>query len=568
MCGKDKYLGGRSLVFALFLSSTILAACGGVDVEDIGASIRDRIESEEPFAAGGPDSFRDEIRAFYEGREFEAAWVGSKRSRDSLRTVLTILCRSDRDGLAPGDYTNRDLEELISAAFQDASRDDSLHARDLARLDIAVTHALMDYASDLLKGRVDPHEFGTAWHAPINEIDLPRVLQGATSLDSLRGLSRRLSDVHDQYGRLRSALAKYRTIASEGGWPTVPPGESIAPGDSGARVNALIDRLAATGDLDTTASDSAGYYTLRVAEAVTSFQSRHGLEIDGVAGEGAIAAMNVPVEERIRQIELNLERWRWIPSEMGNRYLYVNIPAYELHAVEDGREVMSMAVVVGEVYEENATPVFSDTMEYIELNPYWNVPERIATEEILPKARRDRGYLARNNYEIVAGWESERAIDPRSADLDRVESGNYRIRQKPGPQNSLGQIKFMFPNQFNIYLHDTPADYLFARAERAYSHGCIRVEKPVELAKYVLSNGEWTEEKIQEAISSGQNQAVSLKNPLPVYILYWTAFVDSEGRIHFREDIYENDVALQAALERQASKSEAVPCDSLTAPIR
>jgi murein L,D-transpeptidase YcbB/YkuD len=358
---------------------------------------------------------------------------------------------------------------------------------------------------------------------------------------------------------------------TKGGWPLVPDGEQINSDDTGPRVAALIARLAATGDIDSSfvaATADSARYTERIARGVERFQERHGMEADGIAGEEVIRIMNVDVDARIRQIELNLERWRWIPPHLGSRYVYVNVPAFELHAVENGEEAMSMAVVVGEEYQDNATPVFSDTMEYVVFNPYWNVPEAIASTEILPEARDDPDYLSENGYEIVAGWdEGADVVSPDRDALDLVESGEYRIRQVPGPQNALGHVKFMFPNDFNIYLHDTPEEHLFDRARRAYSHGCIRVERPVDLADFVFSSDELGSESIRRRMDSGEQATEYIDDPLPVYILYWTAFVDDDGRVNFREDIYDNDSALLEALDALVPAGEGISCESIVVAL-
>lgn len=546
----------------------LLTHCGGVATEEVGRSIQQIVEGEASLAADGGDSLRGQVEAYYRERSFEPAWVTDE---DKLRAAIEMLCRSERDGLNPRDYANASLQQLVNEAYGDDVPGDSARSQRLARLDVAVTHALMEYASDVLTGRVNPREVGSAWHTPVHKVDLLGILSDTTTTESLLRLSDRLATKHAQYGELRRALQRYREIAAAGGWPTVPAGEALSEGDSGDRVRALIRRLETTGDLDSTAvaGDSTYTYSTAVTEAVKSFQRRHGLEPDGAVGESVMAALNVPVEERVHQIEMNMERWRWIPSHFGSRYLYVNIPAFELHAFDDGKEALSMAVVVGEVYEDNATPIFSDTMEYVVFNPYWNVPESIARDEIVPKARADRSFLVENDYEIVSSWsENADVLNPMTADLGRVESGSYRIRQKPGSQNALGRIKFMFPNQFDIYLHDTPADYLFERSERAYSHGCIRVEKPIELAQFVFSGDQADRDRIEQKITGREQQSESLTNPLPVYILYWTAFVDENGHVNFREDIYGNDETLSRALARQSPDSERVPCDSLLSPIQ
>lgn len=526
----------------------------------------------------------ESLHSFYEQRGFEPAFVMERRN---VRAALVELCGAEEHGLNKGDYLSEGLQRHIEQAFAADAPSDSVHAQRLAALDVALASTLLEYTSDVITGRVNPTEFGDSWQTPVHSIDPATVLGQAVADDSLGRISTRVSGAHPEYGALREELDRYRSIESRGGWPTVPEGEALAEGATDERVEALVRRLAASGDLDSTmveearapndtttlsdttaAAASALEYDERIADGVRTFQERHGLEPDGVAGESVIQAMNVPAGERARQIELNLERWRWIPAQLGGRYIYVNIPAFELHAFENGTEQMSMAVVVGEEYDDQATPVFADTMEYVVFNPYWNIPQSIAEEEILPNAREDDGYLEQNRYEIATSWSDDaEVVPPTPENLDRVESRRYRLRQQPGPQNALGRIKFMFPNEFNIYLHDTPEDYLFERAQRAYSHGCIRVERPIELGDFVLTSAEWDADRIRSAIESGERQIHNLQNPLPVYILYWTAFVDAEGRMNFREDLYGSDGELDEALRRAAPDEGAVSCDTLLAAL-
>ncbi len=537
--------------------------------ERIRASIMRMVESDSAsYPIIGDDAFREQVEAFYSRRDFRPAWVSADGSTQRLRDILNMFCNADREGLSPSEYANVELDRRIRRAYADV---DSLHTRALAELDLTVTHTLMDYAHDVLDGRVDPQALETAWNTPTSDLDVLDALTDTTGEASLQHLAQNVSERRPEYAHLREALAQYRAIAERGGWPTISAGEALSEDDEGPRVAALIERLAASGDVDSslipTHPDSARY-TPNVASGVERFQRRHGIRTDGIAGEVVFKHMNVPVDERIRQIELNMERWRWLPAHLGRRYVHVNVPAYELHAFRDGQEVLSMAVVVGEQYDDNDTPVFSDTMEYVEFNPYWNVPASIASEEIVPKAREDRDYLVRNDYEIVAGWETDApVIDPASADLDLVENKTYRIRQKPGVQNALGRIKFMFPNEFDIYLHDTPEEHLFDRSERAYSHGCIRLEHPVEFGEFALGSEEWPADRIRQRIESGERTTQYLDSPLPVYILYWTAFVDKDGLVNFRDDIYGSDEELDEALQSQISETEPVPCGSLIAGL-
>jgi L,D-transpeptidase YcbB len=360
------------------------------------------------------------------------------------------------------------------------------------------------------------------------------------------------------YAELVKALAGYREILEHGGWPRVPGRSSLRRGARGARVAVLRRRLRITGDLTGWAGNKP-VYNRAVAKAVASFQSRHGIASNGVVGAATLAALNIPVQARIRQIQLNLERYRWLPAELGARYIYVNIPDYRLFAYDVGKPVLNMRVVVGEEYK-NATPVFADSMTFVVFRPYWYVPQRILVREILPRIRKKRSYLARNHFEVVDAKTQSRVLNPRRINWSRVDLTKVRMRQRGGsPTNPLGLVKFMFPNQFSIYLHDTPTRRWFARPQPTLSHGCVWVEKPVELAGYVLAGqGDWSEKKIRQAMltapsaSAGgrvDGHSVTLEQPLPVYIVYFTAFVQG-GIVNFRRDTYGKDREAIARLGR------------------
>src|SRR6185436_15760350 len=329
------------------------------------------------------------------------------------------------------------------------------------------------------------------------------------------------------------------------------PAEKLVPGVRSESVSRLKARLRAEGDLpapvETPPSNgttppgtpqsgrpNADDYVFdnSVTAAVARFQKRYGLEVTGKVDEDTLAEMDVPAAARVRQIELNLERWRWMPSDLGERYIRVNIPEFKMALIDHGKPELEMRVVVGKA-QQNRTPVFSDKMTYLELNPAWNIPTGIAEEEILPKAAVDPGYLASHNIEVVQ------------------EGSQTRLRQRPGPDNPLGQVKFMFPNDFDIYLHDTPADHLFAEAERDLSHGCIRLERPMDLAHVLLKGSEWTPEKLQEALATGEQKTITLPHPLPVHLLYFTAWVEKDGTVEFRRDVYGHDAKLAKALAEE-----------------
>jgi murein L,D-transpeptidase YcbB/YkuD len=363
-----------------------------------------------------------------------------------------------------------------------------------------------------------------------------------------------LTPRHEQYGLLKRLLQQYRDVAAKGGWPTnVPARLSLTPGTRGPGVAALRQRLAATGDLPAGSAAASDVADKALVEGLKRFERRHEMPADGVMDAKAAAALNVPVEQRIQQIELNLERWRWLPESFGDRYIVVNVPTFTLVGVEGGRTVLVMRVVAGE--KENPTPIFSDTMTTIVFSPYWNIPNTIARKETIPAVLRDPGYLQRNNLEIVR---NSRVVDPSSVDWDD-DDPDFRIRQRPGGRNSLGRVKFVFPNHFDVYLHDTPADSLFERVQRDFSHGCVRVEKPRELAQWLLGDQpEWTPFRIDAAMNSGVERHVALKRPVPVYILYQTVWVDGDGAAHFPEDIYGHDARQLSLLSPVPAASPAV----------
>jgi murein L,D-transpeptidase YcbB/YkuD len=348
---------------------------------------------------------------------------------------------------------------------------------------------------------------------------------------------RTLRPPEDGYKPLVDALNRYRQIAAQGGWPALASSEGLKPGSRGQQVGALKNRLRAEGYLPPAQQGGAAQtesleYDQTVSGAVSRFQAMHGLEVTGKVDKDTLEELNVPAAQRVQQIQINLERWRWMPSDFGQRYIRVNIPEFKMALINNGQPELEMRVVVGKA-QQNRTPVFSDKMTYLEINPAWNIPSEIAEEEIAPKLAADPGYLASHNMEVVQ------------------EGSTTRYRQRPGPDNPLGQIKFMFPNEHDIYLHDSPAEHLFAETERDFSHGCIRLEKPMDLAHVLLKDSEWTPEKLQEALASGETKSITLPHPLPVHLLYFTAWVDKDGTVEFRHDIYGHDAKLAKALSEE-----------------
>ncbi|HET9483648.1 MAG TPA: L,D-transpeptidase family protein, partial [Xanthomonadales bacterium] len=404
-----------------------------------------------------------------------------------------------------------------------------------ADADIRLTFAAAAFARDL-RGRVKPGEVGEEWFGPKRKLSLGKLVYQAANAADVEGSLRRAAPAHPQYARMREALARLRKVAASGGWPSVPEGAVVKASARDPDLSPFRARLAA-GGYYTAANSPANDRAAEAAalrEAVKRFQREHALQDDGVPGKGTVAAMNVPVEERIRQLEINLERMRWLPDDLGETHILVNVPTFHLEAVRDGRRELAMRVVTGR--RDTPTPIFSDTMETVVFSPYWNVPSSILRGEVVPALMKDPAYLERQNMEVLR--------DGRPVDPYALMSGDasLRVRQRPGAGNALGHVKFLFPNPHDVYLHDTPADALFAREGRSFSHGCVRVERPSELAQWVLAgDAEWTPAKIEAAMHSGQERHVALEQQIPVHIVYFTVWVDDDGTARFADDVYRHD---------------------------
>jgi murein L,D-transpeptidase YcbB/YkuD len=442
--------------------------------------------------------------------------------------------------------------EKIHADLRGTAGDSTLR---LADFDLLLSDAFMLLATHLAAGAVEPAMVESEWFIQVIRPDAAEVLRRALNMSDVTGALDALRPARPEYAGLRRALRDCTEAIARGGWPSVPAGPTIRPGDVGPRVLALRERLNASGDMaavSAAAGPAAGdVYDGEVAAAVRRYQTRLGFGQDGIAGAETVNSLNTPAEERLAQIKANLERWRWLPRDLGRRYIMVNAASFHLDLVEDGKVVLDMRVVVGAA--ATRTPVFDDVMTTIEINPYWDVPDSIASKEILVIARRDPDYFRRGNYKLYAGWGRGAAeVNPAAVDWAAVKASNfpYHIRQMPGPANSLGQLAFRFPNPWSIYLHDTPQRELFQQSSRSFSHGCIRIAWPLDLAAALLRDDpEWTKENIQAAIAKGANKVISIPNPIPIYIVYLTAWHDEKGAVNFRKDFYGRDAVLLKALE-------------------
>jgi L,D-transpeptidase YcbB len=519
-----------------------------------------RLDSGRSVKIYGATVARDkDLAAFYRAREGAPAWFSNGHPSRAAWQMRDAVRKCYLEGLDPDEYHAGALDTLLRRSNRGGFWRLRGDPQAQATLDLVLTDAALKLARHLLYGRVRlrmPIPVDN-WHVGEEHVDLPAWLAEALAdRRDIRNVLQGLVPLDPGYGVMKYWLAEYRRMEAAGGWPRIPDGPSLGPGSSGPRVAALCRRLAADGTWR--GGDCPEAWSDALGEAVRRFQAVHGLEATGTAAAQTLKQLNVPVGDRIDQIELNLECWRWLPRALGNRHVRVNIADFTLGAWRGGREEFSMRVVVGR--KEDSTPVFSDTIKALQLNPSWNVPATIAKEEILPELRRDPGYLAAHDMELLAGW-GERAPVLRADSIDwaSIDTADFpfRIRQKNGDASALGRLKFVLANPFNIYLHDTPSKGYFQRNKRALSHGCVRLSQPIRLAEWVLRDDpkgrEWTPEKLAAGIAQGDEKFISLGEGVPVHILYWTCFPDREGGLQFRQDVYGWNRRMELALARKAS---------------
>lgn len=477
------------------------------------------------------------MKDFYNRRGLSPLWIGRSGFNDRAKVVVAAFRGSSRDGLAPGDYA---IPKTPSA---------SPSAADMVRRELLISAALTRYALDIKNGRVSPRLVDPLRTSAKAGIDPVAVLEGAAAAPDLALYLDGLAPSHIVYRDLRRTLWAYRLLEAAGGWPLVPDGPKLEVGAAEARVAMLRQRLRVTGDLSGNDPPDPNLFDAGLEAGVKAFQQRHGLDPDGVAGRQTLTALRVSAAARIHQIIANMERWRWMQDKLGNPHILVNMAGFELGLIENGKVALEMRVVVGRPYRQ--TPDLSSHITYLVLNPYWNVPRSIAVKDILPKVQDDPFYLVDQGLRVYDGWQNGVEVDPLMVDWWSLSdaSFSYRLRQDPGPKNALGRIKFMFPNDHAVYLHDTPSRALFRKSVRTLSSGCIRVEKPLELAERLLKGGQgWTMTALRRAIDSGETISVRLQKPVPVHLVYLTAWVGEQDTVQFRNDIYGRDKRLVAAL--------------------
>jgi murein L,D-transpeptidase YcbB/YkuD len=502
-------------------------------------------------------SYRGALRQLYERNEAAPLWTLDGRPTRQALESIDLFRRVESLGLRPGDYDPELLAERARTLADAAVRGRVAGAMELAQFDVMLSRSVLRLLVHLSVGRVDPRSLGFALPKP-DEIDVASLAYQVSRASDVQLAFSAAEPHYAGYVALEQMLGRYRTLAADSTLRApLRPKTSVRPGDVYTDATALRRLLVALGDLvPGTASADARRYTPELVEAVKAFQRRHGLDPDGVLGPATLTQLRVPLALRVRQIELTLERWRWLPHRPPPRYLAVNIPAFRLYAFEDdstaAHPVLTMKVILGQAQGRHGTPVFVGTMREVVFRPYWDVPPNIARKELIPLIRRQPGYFSREALEIVRGSDDNAVIyPPTAANLARVASGAVRLRQRPGPNNALGLVKFVFPNAHNVYLHGTPAQELFARTRRDFSHGCIRVEEPATLAELVLRGQPgWDSTAIAQAMNGTRTQRVTIGRPVEVFILYATAVVGKDGTISFYPDLYGHDAALVNALER------------------
>ena len=495
--------------------------------------------------------YRDDVKKFYDSGGNSLAWIQNGNASPQALSMILLFQQASSKGLNSDDYDASRWEARLARLQPSAPKASDT---DLAHIDLALTVSTMRYISALHVGRVNPQHFKFGLIVGPKRLDLAELLRTQVlPASDIPAVLAKVEPSYNGYLRAGDALLTYSKMASAGDAPLIPvPQKGVRPGNSFAPMPQLVARLRQLGDLPSNAEVPANstVYDGAVVGAVKHFQRRHGLDIDGVLGKGTVTQLNVPLKTRLQQLQLTLERYRWIPPDFPEPPIIVNIPEFQLRTMHrQPADYLMMRVVVGRAMRTQ-TPVFANNMRYVIFRPYWLVPPSIQRAELVPKTRRDPDYLADHGFEVVDGSGNVVPSSPATGKvISGLRSGALSIRQLPGPKNALGLIKFMFPNQYNVYMHGTPEQELFARSRRDFSHGCIRLEDPVVLAEWVLRDKpEWTVDKIRATMKGDTTVQVNLDKPVPVLILYSTAVVEPDGEVRFFDDIYGYDASLDRAL--------------------
>ncbi|WP_143961105.1 L,D-transpeptidase family protein [Litoribacter populi] len=538
-------LFNAALIISFFIN---LTACG---FSTIRKDFSDRfkkelvvIQEENPQYEGVSLLNPELISAIYEddAEHILAKWG----NRSKVEGMVAAIRGAKEDGLNPEDYHLSVIEPLITKVFETKQAD----LEDEVTLELLLTDAYLILSTHLSQGKTNPETIDPNWKAARREAkpELAAFVDSTIMHDNVLESLKSLTPKHREYVNLKAGLVRYRQIAEQGGWDHVE--FSTAKLEKGMRHSDVLKLRQRLGkELEDPEDEEINVFDLKLEQKIKQFQEENGLTPDGVVGRGTMDALNIPVQSRIENIEANLERWRWLSDNLGERYVKVNIANYEMQVIENDKPVFVSRAIVGKHYRQ--TPVFSARMNHLVFAPTWTVPPTILWNDVIPAVKKDPNYLASKNMQVLT--RDGKPVDAKSIDWKNVSRSNfsYMIRQSPGKDNALGNVKFMFPNQYNVYIHDTPTRNLFAHTDRSFSSGCIRISKPMEFAEYLLKDKpEWTQEQMTRVVAQGKERTVFLGEPIPVHIIYMTAWADDNGTVHFRKDLYTRDQPLLNALRQ------------------
>lgn len=477
------------------------------------------------------------LTVFYRNLNYQPVWNNSAL----IQAFLNELNKADKEGLEPKDYHIENITSLLRIIKKTTATE--------AKLDLVLTDAFLLYASHLLYGKVNSATLEPQWSLHTGENRIISVLEQAVQNNNIKNSLENIKPKHAIYLGLKKALEQYKTIKQKGGWQIIPAGSTIKVGDVDPRIPLIRARLIATKDFSRSWEINSNKYDHDLVNALKLFQVRHGIDIDGEIGFKTMTAMNINVDERIEQIKINLERWRWLSRQFGDYYIKVNIADFNLEVIKNGEKIRQHKIIVGRTYRK--TPIFSSKITHLIFNPSWTIPPGIFSADVLPAVRKNIKYLKNKNIYVYD--KNGQIVIPSSVDWNSRVVKSYTYRQPPGFDNALGSVKFFIPNKFMVYLHDTPSKDLFEKSERAFSSGCIRVQDPIELAEYLLNDPEnYSKKRINVIINTKKTQTVVIKEQPAIHILYWTSFINDDGVVQFRKDIYKRDGALKEALLKPA----------------
>ncbi len=536
----------------LLLCLWLPAAAGSAGEQDLARAMADYLECYPvellSFKEQKPSIAREDVclAAIYHELGARPLWVSEDGPGKRAEVILNYLKNAGSEGLDPSDYRVEKIVDLWTDTDLDS----------LAKLDTLLTYNMVKYVHDVSHGQLKSYMVNPELFAEAGErsFDPLKMVETILSTENLDAFFQSLPPQHRQYRGLKDGLVHYGRIKYDGKWQVLTGTRSIRPGDGDARITEIRKKIAllTNSSVDNPETGNPLIYDDTLLKKMTRFQQTHGLEPDGIIGRNTLEALNRSPQDRLAQIRLNMARWRWQDHELGHKYVLVNIANYRLYAYDAGELKLNMPVIVGKF--QHQTPVFSDRIKYLEINPYWNVPTSIAINEDLPELKKNPHYLVEKNIRLFSSWQKDGVeIDSTTINWRRITASKmagFKLRQDPGPANALGRVKFVFPNHYSVYLHDSPAKNLFSRQKRSFSHGCIRVSQPEQLAVFLLDEkgGEWEIQRVKDLISQGKRMVLRIDQPIPVHITYQTAWVDKDDQIIFNSDVYGRDEKLYKAL--------------------